>query len=52
MYNCESGCDSKALHNNVYYLIDAQELKKGKMDKSDEETNRPWNVALLRPFYS
>ena len=43
---------SKALHNDAYYLIDAKEPKKGKMDKSDEETNRPWNVALLRPFYS
>ena len=43
---------SKALHNDAYYLIDAQEPKKGKMDKSDEETNRPWNVALLCPFYS
>jgi hypothetical protein len=43
---------SKALHNNAYYLIDAQEPKKGKMDKSDEETNRPWNIALLRPFYT
>ena len=43
---------SKALHNDAYYLIDAQEPKKGKMDKSDEEMKRPWNVALLRPFYS
>ena len=43
---------SKALHNDAYYLIDAQEPKKGKMDRSDEETKRPWNIALLRPFYS
>ncbi|KAK1650700.1 hypothetical protein QYE76_068505 [Lolium multiflorum] len=43
---------SKALHNDAYYLIDAQEWKKGKADKSGEETKRPWNVALLRPFYS
>ena len=43
---------SKALLNDSYYLIDAQEPKKGKADKSDEETKRPWNVALLRPFYS
>ncbi|KAK1682260.1 hypothetical protein QYE76_043108 [Lolium multiflorum] len=28
------------------------EWKKGKADKSGEETKRPWNVALLRPFYS
>ena len=43
---------SKALHNDAYYLIDAQEPQKGKMARSDEETKRPWNVALLRPFYS
>ena len=43
---------SKALHNDAYYLIDAQEPQKGKMDRSDEEMKRPWNVALLRPFYS
>ena len=43
---------SKALHNDSYYLIDAQEPKKGVKDTSDEETKSPWNVALLRPFYS
>jgi hypothetical protein len=43
---------SKALHNDAYYLIDAQEWKKGKADRSGEESKRPWNVALLRPFYS
>ena len=43
---------SKALHNDAYYLIDAQESKKGKADRSGEETKSPWNVALLRPFYS
>jgi hypothetical protein len=43
---------SKALHNDAYYLIDAQEEKKDVADKSDEKTKRPWNVALLRPFYS
>ena len=32
---------SKALHNDAYYLIDAQEPKRGKMDRSDEETKRP-----------
>ena len=42
----------KALHNDAYYLIDAQEAKKGVADKSGDETKRPWNVALLRPFYS
>ena len=43
---------SKALHNDAYYLIGAQEPKKNKADKSGEETKRPWNVALLRPFYT
>ena len=43
---------SRALHNDSYYLIDAQEPKDGVKDTSDEETKRPWNVALLRPFYS
>ena len=43
---------SKALHNDAYYLIDAQKPRKKKKDKSGEETKRPWNVALLRPFYS
>jgi len=43
---------SKALHNDAYYLIDAQEPSKNRADKADEETKRPWNVALLRPFYT
>ena len=43
---------SKALHNDAYYLIDAQEAMKDRADRSGEETKRPWNVALLRPFYS
>jgi ribonuclease HI/transposase InsO family protein len=43
---------SKALHNDAYYLIDAQEPVKDKVDRSGEETKRPWNVALLRPFYT
>ena len=43
---------SKALHNDAYYLIDAQEPREDVKDTSDEETKRPWNVALLRPFYT
>ena len=43
---------SRALHNDAYYLIDAQAPKKDKADRSGEETKRPWNIALLRPFYS
>jgi hypothetical protein len=43
---------SKDLHNDAYYLIDAQAPKKNKVDRSGEETNRPWSIALLRLFYS
>ena len=43
---------SKALHNDVYYLVDAQEAMKYRADRSGEETKRPWNVALICPFYS
>jgi hypothetical protein len=43
---------SRALHNDAYYLIDAQAPKKNKVDRSKEETKRPWNIALLRLFYS
>jgi hypothetical protein len=43
---------SMALHNDAYYLIDMQAPKKDKVDRSGEETKRPWNIALLRPFYS
>jgi transposase InsO family protein len=43
---------SKALSNNAYYLIDAQAPRKNKKDASDEETERPWNAELLRPFYT
>ena len=32
---------SKALHNDAYYLIDAQEPSKNRADKADEETKRP-----------
>jgi hypothetical protein len=35
----------------AYYLIDAQEPRKNKADNSDKETERPWNVSLLRPFF-
>ena len=42
---------SRALRNDSYYLIDAQVQVKNRMDRSGEETKRPWNVALLRPFY-
>ena len=43
---------SKALHNDAYYLIDAQKQVKNRMDKAGGETKRPSNVALLRHFYS
>ena len=43
---------SKALLNDSYYLIDARKEMPNKADKSGEESKRPWNIALLRPFYS
>jgi hypothetical protein len=39
------------LGNGAYYLIDAQEPRKNKADNSDKETEHPWNVSLLRPFF-
>ena len=38
---------SKALHNDSYYLIDAQDARKDGLDRLGQETKRPWNVALL-----
>ncbi|XP_073368001.1 uncharacterized protein [Aegilops tauschii subsp. strangulata] len=44
---------SKALcDRNAYYLIDARKSNKRKRDTAYEETIRPWNAELLRPFYS
>jgi hypothetical protein len=44
---------SKALcDRNAYYLIDARKPNKRKRDTVGEETSRPWNAELLRPFYS
>ena len=52
---------SKALLNGSYYLVDIRELKdrpknrKRKQHDSDDdypETDRPWNIAQLRPFYT
>ena len=43
---------SRALRNNAYYLIDAQEPKKNIRDNAGTETERPWNASLLRPFYT
>jgi hypothetical protein len=41
---------SRVLGNAAYYLIDAQEPRKNKADNS-QETECPWNVSLLRPFF-
>ena len=41
---------SKNLHNGSYYLIDVREHKDS--CKSEEETKRPWNIALPRPYYT
>jgi hypothetical protein len=51
---------SKALLNGPYYLIDIHELdkqpsKKCKQRDTDDicnETDHPWNIAQLRPFYT
>ena len=44
---------SRALRDrNAYYLMDACKSKKRKKDTAGEETTRPWNAELLRPFYS
>ena len=44
---------SRALRDrNAYYLIDARKSRKHKKDTAGEETTRPWNAELLRPFYS
>ena len=43
---------SRALSNNSYYLVDAQEPWKNVKDTADQETERPWNACLLQPFYS
>ena len=39
---------SKNLHNGSYYLIDVREDSRS----SEEEIRRPWNIALLRPYYT
>jgi hypothetical protein len=42
---------SRVLGNGAYYLIRAQEPRKNKADNFHKETERPWNVNLLRPFF-
>ena len=39
---------SKNLHNGSYYLIGVRDNS----CTSEEETRRPWNIALLRPYYT
>jgi hypothetical protein len=51
---------SKALLNGSYYLVDIRELdkqpnkKRKRRDPDDiyDITDRPWNIAQLRPFYT
>jgi hypothetical protein len=51
---------SKALLNGSYYLVDIRELDKRpskrrkRRDPDDiyDETDHPWNIAQLRPFYT
>ena len=49
----EAVTNSKALETAVAQLttIAAQKPRKRKRDDSGQETERPWNGALLRPFY-
>jgi hypothetical protein len=42
---------SRVLGNGAYYLIDTQEPRKNKADNSNKETEQPWNVNHLRPFF-
>jgi hypothetical protein len=41
---------SKNLHNGSYYLVDVHDANKSRT--TEEETNRPWNIAHLRPYYT
>ena len=41
---------SKELVNDSYYLLDVRELDESRT--SEAESTRPWNISLLRPFYS
>ena len=41
---------NKNLHSGLYYLIDIREHKDSRT--SEEETNRPWNIAHIRPYYT
>jgi ribonuclease HI len=51
---------SKALLNSSYYLVDVHELdnrpskQRKQRDPNDiyDETDYPWNIALLHPFYT
>ena len=43
---------SKVLKHDAYYLIDAQEPDQYGVHRAGDESKRPWNVSLLRPFYS
>jgi hypothetical protein len=51
---------SKALLNGYYYLVDIRKLdkqpskKRKRRDPDDiyDETDRPWNISQLRPFYT
>jgi hypothetical protein len=51
MHKLSSPWEGPLLGNGAYYLIDAQEPRKNKADNSDKETERPWNVNFLRPFF-
>ena len=41
---------SKALKNDAYYLVDAQEPDQYGVDRAGEESKRPWNVDKSKDF--
>ena len=47
---------SRALNNGSYYLVDLRDRFKGTGRKrkrlEPEEKPHPWNIKLLRPFYT
>ena len=43
---------SRALGNDSYSLIDAQNPRARTRDDFGKESKRPWNANLLRRFYS
>ena len=43
---------TRVLHNGSCYLVDLKDLEEYKDKGTAVESERPWNVELLRPFYT